>query len=256
MQVESQVTDNQKSGCRGLFWRSAALALLGTLLVASVPLVLGYWFFARPFLSSSPTSEKDTERVVSAPGANDGGAVSKEEVQRSARAKSMAMERALFTGQRDTFRFSEEELNAILRVSMRRGLLEGEAAVQLRDDGLVVDASVPLRGVPFLGDTHLVAVAEMQVALENDVLDLYITRIRPRGTNAASAAFLQGLRGQNLADVFADAPFVEDVKKGFETIRIKDGQLLVTTRERTRNDVKKGSEVNSNGSSVTEMPDD
>lgn len=126
-----------------------------------------------------------------------------------------------------------DELNVLLDKNEE---LKGKVYVSIDDDKLKGQISIPLEKLPMFGLTkgrYLNGEAELEASLDHGVLIVTLESIEVNGKTVPPEVMAQ-IRTQNMAkDVYKDAKTAEEIRK-LDTIRVKDGKLTITARDRAR----------------------
>lgn len=228
-------------------WKSILLALLCTVVTAGAVLGVAAWGISGvigAFLSAedgqSRTAESaefaDTDEPVAGGEKNPQKTSPERRDGATWRAKERRLAEVLARGQSETFRFSEAELNAMLKEARQQGEFQGRATLKLTDSLLQADIKMPISDLPIMKGRFLDARIVLDIALGKDVERLYIRKLEPRGGDWRTRALLKGLENRDLSDVLQRTAVAQELRRNFQRIAIENEALVLETRARTSAD--------------------
>ena len=146
------------------------------------------------------------------------------------RARAEAMVKALEQKTAGDFRFTAQDLNALIATVPEARELRGKALFTMEGDCLSVQASLPLEKIPgmsgrYLNDAKLV----LELSCTDGKLVVHAREITVKG-KPLPPSLRTPLQRVNLAEQFYSDPKAAAVLKQLEALEVRDGQLGVRTR--------------------------
>ncbi len=125
-----------------------------------------------------------------------------------------------------------DEINALIANGAGEQSLQGKCYVSLEGEQLKGQVSVPLEqvGLRMFKGRYLNGSATFNLAFRNGALFVSAQTIDVKG-KPLPEAYMQKIRGENLAAELANKPEAAAVLRGLEDIRISDGRLVVVPKE-------------------------
>lgn len=145
-----------------------------------------------------------------------------------AQQKMLAIGEAMERGQREQVVLSPADLNALIA---RETDIDGEKrrlAVDMIDDRIVVDFSLPLDHLPGLGGRHVNGRMDLKIQVRNGVLETYPIALQLNDT-AVPEQVMRSLRQRNLAGWIYDNRQAREALRQIETLTVEDGRMIIQT---------------------------
>lgn len=138
-----------------------------------------------------------------------------------------ALEQGEETG---SFSLSADDINALLAYEDWFHRLRGMARVNIREDQLRAEISVPLGmfNDRFEG-RYLNGTGELAVEMKDDRLEVTIDRLEVGGRNIPEE-FMNEIRKNNLVEALYEEPSLERFLHLVESVKIEDGRLVIRPR--------------------------
>lgn len=126
-----------------------------------------------------------------------------------------------------SFSLSAEDINALLEYEDLFRELHGMARVDIRDDKLQAEISVPLGlfNDRFEG-RYLNGTGEIAVEMKDDRLEVTIDRLEVAGRNLPDE-FMHEIRKNNLVAALYEEPSLEEFLRLIKSVKIEDGRLVI-----------------------------
>ncbi len=139
----------------------------------------------------------------------------------------IALEQGEETG---SFSLSADDINALLAYEDLFRDLHGMARVDIREDKLQAEISVPLGmfNDRFEG-RYLNGTGELAVEMRDDRLEVTIDRLEVGGRNLPEE-FMNEIRKNNLAEALYEEPSLERFLHLVKSVKIEDGRLVIQPR--------------------------
>lgn len=136
----------------------------------------------------------------------------------------IALERGEETG---NLSLSADDINALLEFEDLLREYHGMARVDIRDDRLLAEISVPLDlfNERFEG-RYLNGTGELSVEMRDDRLEVTIDRLDVGGQNIPEE-FMNEIRKNNLVDALLQAPSLERFMGLVKSVKVEDGRVVI-----------------------------
>ncbi len=126
-----------------------------------------------------------------------------------------------------------DELDALLQSSPEASAFKNQIYVSIQGDKLKGQVSIPLdrggQGFPFLHGRYLNGTGTFSISLHDGVLNVHMQDLEVNGQPLPSA-FMERIRGQNLARDAANNPRTVLALDQIKQIDIKDGKVVVVPK--------------------------
>lgn len=136
----------------------------------------------------------------------------------------IAVERGEETG---SFSLSADDINALLEFEDLLREFHGMARVDIRDDRLMAEISVPLDlfNERFEG-RYLNGTGELSVEMKDDRLEVNIDRLEVGGQNIPEE-FMNEIRKNNLVETLLQDPSLERFMGLVKSVKVEDGRVVI-----------------------------
>lgn len=136
----------------------------------------------------------------------------------------MALERGEETG---SFSLSADDINALLEFEDLLREFHGMARVNIRDDRLLAEISVPLDlfNERFEG-RYLNGTGELSVEMKDDRLEVTIDRLEVGGQNIPEE-FMNEIRKNNLVETLLQDPSLDRFMGLVKSVKVEDGRVVI-----------------------------
>jgi len=106
--------------------------------------------------------------------------------------------------------------------------LKGAVVLDIREDRLSAQFSIPLREIPGFKGRYLNGSATLRAEVTNGVLEVYAADASFKG-EPVPEWFMRDLRQKNLADRVYENPNVRDTLKHIDALEITGGRVVIRT---------------------------
>lgn len=208
----TQVPPKKGKGC--LFWGCTTAAVLAVIVAAVVG--IGSYLFVKGF-----TSETPEEIPVYQPAAGEYEAVkAKIEAFKTAVENGTSGVKLVLTGNDiNTMISSEEDLKEV----------KGKVYVNIVDDKISVEISVPLDKMPGFSGRYLNGSAGIMVSMESGILEVTLDHFEVND-ELVPDEIMTALQSENLAKGLYDNPEAAELINQVQDLRVEDGKLILISK--------------------------
>ncbi|NOY80268.1 MAG: hypothetical protein GXP31_04600 [Kiritimatiellaeota bacterium] len=148
---------------------------------------------------------------------------------RRIRLKALAFQTALQKGRPGTFRFTADDLNAMIAADKSAESLKGKAFLTIDGNRLIADACLPLDRVPGLRGRYINGKIQLDIQIRNGRLEVYPLDIIVKG-KPLPPRLMKVFKTRNLAEQIQADPNVQKALAHIESLEIVNGAVVVKTK--------------------------
>lgn len=148
---------------------------------------------------------------------------------RTLQAKARAFDSALKRGRAGTYRFTADDLNALVATAPDLETLRGKAFVTIDGKRLIADTSIPLDQVPGLHGRYINGKVELDVRVRNGRLEVYPLGITVKG-KPVPPQLMAAFKTRNLAEQAQADPNFQKALAHIDSLKIENGAVVIRTK--------------------------
>ena len=204
----------KNKGC--LFWGCLGAAMICLLVVGAF--AIGAWTLRKRVLGFTET------QPASIPVAQVGSTQA-----RRLKAKTSTFETALRRGRAGTFRFTDNDLNALVATVPDLEVWRGKAFVTIDGNRLIADASIPLDQVPGMRGRYVNGKVELDVQVRDGRLEVYPLGVTVKG-KPLPPQLMAAFKTRNLAEQAQTNPNLRKALAHIDSLKIENGAVVIRTK--------------------------